>query len=548
VSGEEFRVLAEEQAALRRVATLVARGSAPEEVFAAVTEEVARRFPTEVTVLYRYEPDGTFTVIGSVGSLVQHLPVGSRWPLEGENLTTRVLETARPARVENYAEATGRHVDHVRGDGIRSSVGAPIIVEGRVWGIMGVVTTRAEPLPADTEERLASFTELVATAIANAESRTGLARLAEEQAALRRVATLVARGVPPEDVFAAVAEEVGRVLPIEYQHLGRYEPDGMVNYVGARGGLMPAGTRLPLGGDNVTTRVFETGRAARTDYANPASPIGAMAMERSVRWSVGAPISVEGRLWGVMIVGSALEQPPPPDTEQRLTQFMELLATAIANTQARTELAASRARVVAAADETRRRIERDLHDGIQQELVSLILEIRAAETSGVDERAGQPARTARALEGVLEELREIAQGIHPAILSRGGLPRALTVLARRSVVPVKLDLHAEERLPEPVETAAYYATAEALTNAAKHAHASIVHVALEAHDEKVRLAIRDDGIGGADLSRGSGLIGLSDRIAAVGGTLTVTSPAGNGTTLLTEIPLEGPTGNGRVQG
>jgi signal transduction histidine kinase len=148
---------------------------------------------------------------------------------------------------------------------------------------------------------------------------------------------------------------------------------------------------------------------------------------------------------------------------------------------------------------------------------------------------------------VLEELREIAQGIHPAILSRGGLPRALTVLARRSAVPVKLDLHADRRLPEPVETAAYYATAEALTNAAKHARASIVHVALEARDEKVRLAIHDDGIGGADLSRGSGLIGLSDRIAALGGTLTVTSPAGNGTTVLTEIPLEGPWGNGGVQ-
>ncbi|MEA2210690.1 MAG: hypothetical protein QOF83_638 [Solirubrobacteraceae bacterium] len=285
--------------------------------------------------------------------------------------------------------------------------------------------------------------------------------------------------------------------------------------------------------------MYETGRPVRIEnYAGVSGAHIDRAREVGVGQTVSTPIIVEGRVWGLMGVATSRPEPPPADTEERLGSFTELVAMAISNTQARTELAASRGRIVAAADETRRRIERDLHDGIQQQLVSLILEIRGAEASGVDELRGQLTRTAQGLEVLLEELREIARGIHPEILSRAGLPRALTVLARRSVVPVELDLHAPGRLPASVETAAYYAMAEALTNAAKHARASVVHVALEAHDAMVRLAIHDDGIGGADLSRGSGLVGLRDRIEALGGTLEVTSPAGNGTTLLTEIPLE----------
>jgi signal transduction histidine kinase len=223
------------------------------------------------------------------------------------------------------------------------------------------------------------------------------------------------------------------------------------------------------------------------------------------------------------------------------------VATAIANAESRADLAASRARMVAAADETRRRIERDLHDGTQQQLVSLMLELRATEAterSGVGELRAQLARTERGLAGVLDELREISRGIHPAILSKGGLERALRALARRSAVPVELDLHAERRPAEHVEIAAYYAVSEALTNAAKHAHASVVHVELDTHDAILQLAIRDDGIGGADPEQGSGLVGLSDRIEALGGTLEVTSPAGNGTTVLIEVPVEGQTSAG----
>jgi signal transduction histidine kinase len=269
--------------------------------------------------------------------------------------------------------------------------------------------------------------------------------------------------------------------------------------------------------------------------------VGVIAHETGFRSAVGSPIIVEGHLWGVVLAGSTMEQPLPPDTEARLASFTELVATAIANAESRAALAASRARIVAAADATRRRIERDLHDGTQQQLVSLMLELRAAQEAvppQLGELQSELARIGEGLAGVIEELREISRGIHPAILSRGGLEPALRALARRSALPVEFDLHANGRLPEQVEVAAYYAVSEALTNAVKHARASRVHVELHAGATAVRLAIRDDGIGGADPTKGSGLFGLSDRIEALGGTLQVTSPPGSGTSLLIEIPLQ----------
>ena len=383
-------------------------------------------------------------------------------------------------------------------------------------------------------------------AIANAESRAGLARLAEEQAGLRRVATLVARGATPKEVFAAVAEEIGQLLPVDVVNMCRYEADRSLTFLASwdsAGQRYPVGSRQMLGGHNIGTLVFETGRPARVDsYAgSSAGPLGVYTREAGIRSAVGTPITVEGHVWGVISAASSLEQPLPPDTAARLVSFTELVATAIANAESRAELMASRARIVTAADETRRRIERDLHDGTQQQLVSLMLELRAAEAtrpSEVDELRAQLARTARGLAGVLDDLREISRGIHPAILSNGGLERGLRVLARRSALPVELDLRARRRLPEHVEVAAYYAVAEALTNAAKHGHASVVHVELDAPDAMVRVAIRDDGVGGADPARGSGLVGLSDRIEALGGTLELTSPPGRGTTLLIEIPAQ----------
>jgi signal transduction histidine kinase len=547
-SRDELRVLAEEQAALRRVAMLVAGGAAPEEVFGAVVEEAGKLLSVDLTNMCRYESDGTETFVATWGSAGTRFPVGSRWPLGGRNLGTIVFETGRPVRIDSYAGASGALSITARDAGLRSAVATPITVDDRLWGMMGAGSTHKQPLPVDTEARLGSFTELVATSIGNAESRARLACLADEQAALRRVATLVARGASPAMVFAAVTEEVAHLLSIEAAIMGRYGSDDTVAFVGGWGKLdgfvAPLlGSRWSLGGKNVSTMVARTGRAARIDdYADSSNALDVAIRGTGVRSSVGTPLVVEGRLWGVVIASSTMQLPLQVDTEARLASFSELLATAIANAESRAALAASRARVVAASDQTRRRIERDLHDGIQQRLVSLGLELRLAQASASqrvtdDERIF--SQIAEGLASLFNELREISRGIHPAILSKGGLEPALRALARRSTVPVELDLHIDRRLPECVEVAAYYVVSEALTNAAKHAQASVVSVDVTSRDSILQLAIRDDGVGGADPGRGSGLLGLSDRIETLGGTLQLISPAGEGTTLLIEIPPDG---------
>jgi signal transduction histidine kinase len=555
LSGEELGVLAEEQAALRRVATLVARGVPPTEIFAAVAEEIGRLVSIDGTRILRYEADGTAIVIAGWSESVEvppELDVGARLELKGETVSTLVFRTGRPARIDNYANAAGPLSESLQESGVRSAVGAPIIVEGRLWGVMAAGSTKPEPLPSGTELRLAEFTELLATAIANAESRADLARLAEEQTALRRVATFVAGGAPPEEVFATVTEEVGRLLGMHLAGMARYDSDDTVTVVATwaaeagHGGAHPlVPGPWPLEGGDLASAIARTGRPVRIDdYSAVPGRIAAFVRdELGVVSSVGSPIVVEGRLWGALFIHSKeTHHPLPRDIESRLTGFTELVATAIANAEGRAALAASRARVVAAADETRRRIERDLHDGIQQRLVSLGLELRAAQVTvppQFSELGDVFSRVVEGLASLLDELREISRGIHPAILSEGGLEPALAALRRRSAVRVELDLNVERRLPEPVEVAAYYVVSEALTNAAKHAHASAVNVDLDTDDAILQLAIRDDGIGGADPGRGSGLVGLSDRIEALGGTLQITSPAGTGTTLLIEVPLAG---------
>jgi signal transduction histidine kinase len=551
LSSDELRVLAEEQAALRRAATLVARGVPPEEVFAAVTAEVGRLVGAELAGMARYNSDDTVTVLATWAAEDEyggpHPLVPGPWPLEGGDLASTVWTTGRPVRIDDYRNMAGSIARFVRDElGICASVASPIVVEGKLWGVLFVHSKQTnQPLPRDTESRLTSFTELVGTTVANAASRARLGRLAEEHAALRRVATLVARGVPPEEVFAAVVEEVVRLLRVEVSHMGRFDPDGMFTVVATSSGAhdgFPVGSRWPLGGKNVDTLVFQTGRPARIDgYADASVSMGLAVHEQGVGSAVAAPIIVEGDIWGVTTAGTAPGHPLPADTEARLSSFTELAAMAIANAESRAELMASRTRVVTAADETRRRIERDLHDGIQQQLVSLLMEVRAAQATmppAFGEVEGVLSSVGAGLASLFDELREISQGIHPAILSEGGLTPALGALRRRSAVPVQLDLHTARRLPEPVEVAAYYVVSEALTNATKHAHASVVHVELDIHDATLRLAIRDDGVGGADLTHGSGLIGLRDRIDALGGSLQVTSPTGNGTALLIQIPLE----------
>ena len=554
MSGEEQRMLADEQAALRRVATLVARGVPPEKVFATVTEEAGRLLDTDLAGMARYEGDDTVTVLATWAAEDEHGGahplVPGPWPLEGGDLATMISRTGRPVRIDDYRGVPGRIAAFVRDElGIRASVASPIIVEGRLWGALFIHSKQTQPLPRDTESRLTGFTELVATAVANAEARAEVGRLAEEQAALRRVATLVAREASPAEVFSAVTEELGRILGADIAALVRLEPGNkaivVATWSDGEGDLVPIGTVISLEDESVATMVLRTGRPARADSPEHASGrIGALVRQLGVTSTVGTPIVVEGRLWGGMSVSSRQPEPLPMDTESRIADFAELVATAIANAEARTALTTSRARVVAAADETRRQIERDLHDGIQQRLVSLLLELRSAQATvprQLGELEGALSRVGEGLASAFDELREISHGIHPAILSEGGLKPALRALCRRSAVPVELEVRAERRLPEPVEVAAYYVVSEALTNAAKHAGASVVNVELDTHDAILQLAIRDDGVGGADPGQGSGLVGLSDRIDALGGTLQVTSPAGSGTTLLIELPLGGQT-------
>jgi signal transduction histidine kinase len=545
-SHDRLGKLVEEQAALRRVATLVARGVPPREVVAAVAEEVGGLLHVDFAAMGRYGSDGTVSFAAGWDRGGTLPPVGRSWPLGGNNLPTLVWETGRPARIDSHRDLSGAMGASARERGVKSAVATPIMVGGRLWGVMNAGSTVATPLPPDAEARLASFTELVATAIANAESHGRLARLASEQAALGRVATLVARGVPPRELFAAVAEEVGRLLPVDIAGMGRYEADGTVTELSAwsaAGMTLPAvGSRWSLEGENVPAAVARTGRSARSDSdGDVPGPLGLTLRDLGSRSNVAAPIVVEGHLWGVMAAVSTGEQPLPPDTEARLASFTELVATAIANADSRAKLAASRARIVAAADQTRRRIERDLHDGAQQRLVSLGLELRAAQATvppELGELDGELSSVAAGLTSVQNELREIARGIHPAILAEGGLTPALKTLARRSPLPVELDLRAQARLPEPVEVAAYYIVSETLTNAAKHAHASVMHVMVEAIDHTLRLRVCDDGDGGADPRRGSGLVGLKDRVETLGGTMTIESPPRVGTTVSVALPLE----------
>jgi signal transduction histidine kinase len=545
----ELRGFAEEQAALGRVATLVAQGAPPEDVFTAVTDEAGRLLQVDYTVLSRYDPDGLVTIVGAWAGTEpgRPLPIGLRVKRGGRNIHALVFETGQSARVDDYDTASGAIADVARDWDYRASAGVPVWVEGKPWGVMSA-GSRSEPLPAVTEERLDGFTELAATAIANAQARKELREFAQEQAALRRVAMLVGRSAPPADVFAAIAEETGRLLDAEVTGMSRYDPDGTLTLLGtwARSGAavpVPVGTRFGPGGHNTGTLVFQTGHPARIDdFDEVTGPVARPARELlDASAAVGAPVSVEGRLWGIVSVMST-RAPFPADTEVRLSRFTELAATAIANAEARAALTASRARIVAAADAARRRIERDLHDAAEQQLVSLALQLRAMQ-------AAAPPDSSELLQGleivtseandVLAQLREIAGGLHPSVLADGGLRPALMALAHRSAIPVQLNVRVEGRLPEPAELTAYYAVSEALTNTAKHAHASAAEVEVAADQDILRVRVRDDGDGGADSSRGSGLTGLRDRIEAIGGRITLRSPPGVGTAMEIALPLQG---------
>jgi signal transduction histidine kinase len=532
--------LVDEQAALSEVALTVAEGSPPEEVFARVAEQVGRLLNVPAISMVRFEPDGTSTAIAVWGE-GNPFGVGATfepWP----GVMSQVRETGRPVRLEDYAYSTGPTTARLQAARIHSGVGVPVIVDGRVWGTTIALATGGASLPEGIEERLAGFTHLVATAIASTQARDDLHRLAEEQAALRRVATLVAEGAPAPEIFAAVAKEVAEVSGLPLVEMARFDPDGWLTVIGSAGDHpLKTGTRWPMDNPTGSAAIQETRESRRIEYSDDLRGTVADAIRTvGVRWAVGVPIVVDGRVWGSIGAAATGEEPPPAEVEARLMAFTEIVATAVSNATANSQLLASRARIVAAGDEARRRIERDLHDGTQQQLVSLGLDLQALKRFIPPEQVPVLAEIQRVqdeLNAVTDEVREISRGLHPPLLTQAGLGPALRSLARRAGLPVELDVKIDQRLPESIEIAAYFVVSEGLTNAAKHADASVVHVTAAVDDNRLVLVTADDGQGGALPETGSGLAGLTDRVEALGGRLALTSPRGRGTTISVELPL-----------
>jgi signal transduction histidine kinase len=538
--------LAAEQAALRRVAELVARQAPAEQVFGVVTEELNRLLDVTTVGTGRFEPDGTVTIMAVTGTAQAAFPPGMSVALEGGSAIEQVFRTGRPAHIENYDEVGGRLGSVMRRLGAGWAAAGPIVVDGRLWGAMTANSGPGGVYPAGAEQRVAQFAELVSTAISNIESRERIERLAAEQSALRRVATLVAREHSPDDLFAMLAAEVGTLFEADAAEILRYEVDAAVTMVAgwtASAIDLPIGERLALDGENLAKAVQRTGLPGRKDdYSAASGPIAALSREVGIRCAVASPILVEGAVWGMIAVASRGSATMPADTETRLAEFSSHAAVSVANAKSRADLADSRARIVRAGDEARRRFERDLHDGAQQRLVSLGLELRAAEAAippDLNEARARMSVVGAGLNAVLDNLREISRGLHPAVLSEDGLGPALGSLALRSGVPVQLRLSlGDQRFDDAVEAAAYYVVSEALTNAAKYAGASRVDVTAQPGDGTLELTVSDDGVGGADAARGSGLTGLSDRVEAIGGSLSIQSPADRGTTIHVTLPVQ----------
>jgi len=669
----EAGIPAEEQGALRRVATLVAREASADEVFAAVSEEVGLLLGAQTANTYRFEGVEAVALGGWSEPGADGVPPGSRLGLEGPTAVPLVHRRREPVRIDCYDGIDGSFAEYLRGLGIRSTVAAPVFAGEALWGAITASST-AEAMPEGSEQQLARFAELVSHSLGNHDARrrlheerdfaaavvelsqtlicvfdrdgrivrfnaaceratgwsadevlgrdareliippehlelfdeilerafaeqeahpmqgwwltkdggrrtiefsnraitdadgnvahfvsTGLdvterehateqiVRLATEQAALRRVATLVARSPDPELVFEAVAEEAGRLLGADSSGAIRFDGDTATT-VGrwAAGEIraFPAGAVVSLtGSDGLTAVVARTGKPARVDDYSRVRGDAARGMhEAGYRSGVGAPIVVGGATWGMVLVSSTAEEPLGADAERRLGDFAELVALALESAQARTELLESRARIVGAGDEARRRLERNLHDGAQQRLVTLSLQLQLArrrlQRDPLEAEALIGAATDE-LQVALEELRELARGLHPAVLADRGLGPALESLASRAPFPVEISGVPPGRLDPRVEVAVYYLASESLTNAAKHAAPTAVSITLAAAADALEVEVADDGRGGAELAGGTGIRGLADRVEALGGRLAVESPPGVGTTIRARLPLRG---------
>ncbi|GAA1319394.1 sensor histidine kinase [Pseudonocardia xinjiangensis] len=542
--ARESARLSDEQAALRRVATLVAHSTPALEVFEAVTREVGLLCGADLARLERYEEDGSVTGVAAWSRVPVRLAVGTRFALEGLSVAAQVRLTGGPVRVDGFEGASGPIAEEALDLKIRWSVGCPIVVAGHLWGVIAASSRNDVPFPVNTEAQLADFTELVATTIENAQGRAEISQLLENQAALRRLATLVARNTPAAEVVSAVASEVGSVIGATATVIVRLDADGLFT-VAARAGerrdLMGAGSRWTIEPPHVVATAVATGRPALFEgYGRLSGRLADELRQLDIHAALAIPIMVGERTWGALCIASR-DIRFPTGTEQRMEAFTELVSIAIADAESAAELAASRARIVTASDEARRQIERDLHDGAQQRLVTLGLELSILQSSlhpSLGEVRSGIVRISEELSEVIDELREMSRGIHPAILSEGGLSPALRALARRSTIPVELDVRTQARFREPVEVAAYYVVSEALTNMTKYADASYATVVMEERYGTMRLSVQDDGVGGADPARGSGLVGIRDRVEALGGSFEVNSPIEEGTLIQVCLPIQ----------
>ncbi|MET1005238.1 MAG: GAF domain-containing sensor histidine kinase [Propionibacteriaceae bacterium] len=496
---EALRQLVDQQTALRQVIELAARDAPTEEVLQAVAVQASHLADVDFTAINRYGPDGSTEVMALSGA--SQLVVGTRHLDKRDGVTRRVWQTRKFARIDDLTSIPSTWAQVARSLGYTTSAAVPIMIRGELWGTL-VVVGRGEPLTNAIEDSLTSFAALAGTAISHAQARQDLRALADEQAAFRRVAELVARGTALELVFDALTDEASKLLGGLPTALQRADPDGSTPTVSAH------------------------------------EPMGARSNQLTTE--VAVPVTVEGRRWGVLMTRSA-GSGPSGVTEQRLRQFAELAAAAIANAENKAKLTASRSRVLATADEARRRLQRDVHDGAQQRLVHTIITLKLA-LGAVDPGSTAAARIAEALHHAQlasQELRDLVHGILPAALTHGGLRIGLESLISDIGMPVQLQLTAPP-LPADIETTAYFVVAEALTNVVKHARATRADVNVDFDGATVTIEVTDDGVGGADPGTGSGLTGLADRVEALDGSLHVISAVTAGTTVRASFPFAAP--------
>ena len=527
--------LADEQAALRRVAELAARGAPSAEVLEAVAREACELLDAHHTALARFGPDGSSTLIAThrAPDLVR---AGDRTPPGGPCLMQAARDRGGPVRVDSFEGRSPEEWERACALGVTAGAAALILVDGEPWGGITAMASE-EAMPAGVEDRLAQFAEIAGTSIAGAQARAELQQLADEQAALRRVAELVARGVAPEEVLDAVVVEASNLLGGAGMSLLRFQPGGDAVVVATHRETTPVGLVVPSEGSPWTAEQLATRRTLRVSSFQ-GTPAEQLARRYDVDAVIVVPVMVEARVWGMLSVRMS-DGHFPPGTEERLAQFAGLVGIAVANAESRAQLTASRARVVAAADESRRRVQRDVHDGAQQRLAQTVINLKLARQA-LEEH---PWPAAHLIDESLlhadrasSDLRDLVRGILPASLTRGGLRTGVESLC--ADLPIDIDLEVTSlRLPAPTETTAYFVIAEALANVVKHANATSAGVKAIAGDDTLLVEVRDNGVGGADPGAGTGLTGLFDRVEASEGTLVVESPAGVGTTLRATLPV-----------